>query len=595
MHLFAIAVDIPSLPADRLAVAVAKAGRQFELDPHSAWQASSSNTVVAAAGMHHGEAAAPRRYLAREGMRITLFDGLPVDPHGRHAAYDANDLARGWDSWSQDLEGQFCAARIDLESARVEVLLDNFGLMPVYVAHHEQGVLASNSVGVIRSLLSSSAPDPLGVSTMLGLGWASRRHTLLRDVTALSGGARHQIQEGRVASRAHFGPEVFDRASGASRSLEELATYMTTMTASAVRGISPVRCAVTAGRDSRLVLAMVRARDIVAEFYTIGRPSHVDVIWGQKLAQSFDLAHQVVVPDENLSRDWVGIASRLIAQTDGLSDLGQMVDLLQPHRSQRLGLKLSGIGGELGRGIGDNTIAAANVPLIGHLAPLQRRVLTMKANSQRAVMTREAQEMVDRHTRGFFDDRLAEGWHVNEVAELFFAFERVGGHGSTAPRRAAVADDLFSPYCSRGYAEYCLAMSPAQRYVELPYQQLLSRISPELFNYPFKNPMPSAKARRAGLRAVRDLADIVTARAKVGRAPAPVTNGRGAFMFRWVEQNLELMRELFAHDDSPLWEFVARDRIQALLDGGPDQRQAHLEGLLRSATIFWYIHGHSAS
>jgi asparagine synthase (glutamine-hydrolysing) len=592
---------MPRLSAARLAKAVGEIGREFDLDPATAWEIGSAGGGASAAGVHHGSVAAPRRYLARDGLTVTLFDGLPVDPSGRHAAHDAAEIARGWNDWVGDLEGQFCAARIDLERERVELLLDTFGLMPVFVARREGGVLASNSVGVIRSLLELNAPDPLGVSSMVGLGWAASRHTLLRDVMALCGGARHEIRDGRVVTHTHFGPQHIAPRSkvrlSARGNVAELADYMATLTQSAARGIEPVRCAVTAGRDSRLVLALVRARDIAAECYTIGPPDDPDVIWGRELARRSHLSHEVLVPQADAGHDWTRLASRLIAQTDGLSDFRQLIDYLHPEGSRGLGVRMSGLGGEIGRnGPYDNTITAANVPLLGHLAGLQRRVLRMKADAFRGLMTPAAQAVLDRNTDRFFDERLAEGWHANEIADLFFAFERVGCHGATAPRRAAAVDDLFSPYCTRRYTEYCLTMSPADRYVELPYHQLLGRLSPELAAIPFEEPLPAPRPRRAGLRAIRRVAIVGADRAGIaGRARRAAGADESPFLAEWLEQRLDLMGDLFAHDGSPLWDFVSRDAVHALMQAGPRERGTRLVGLLRVATAFWYFHGPAPS
>lgn len=592
LHLFAIAADIPSLPSGRLAKALDAIGREFGLDPTTAWDASSPRGALTAAGVHHGARASPRRYLARGGATITAFDGLPVDPSGAHTAHDAGEIAKGWDSWVAELEGQFCALRIDLERERVELMLDTFGLVPAFAAHHGHGVLVSNSVAAIRSLLGSAEPDPLGVSSMVGLGWAASRHTLLRGVLALAGGAVHEIEGGRLTTRAHFGPGRIDRRAGAATSVEQLADHMADLTESAARGLDPIRCAITAGRDSRLVLALVRARGIDPRCYTIGAHSSKDVTCAQALARRFGLAHEVLVPQEDAERDWAAVAARLIAQADGLSDLRQLMDGLHPDGSGSLGLRMSGLGGEMGRnGPTENVVAVANTPLLGRFSGVQRRVLRMKGDAFRHLMTRTAQEVMDNNIDQFFDRRLAEGWRANEVADLFFAFERVGCHGATAARRASMADDLFTPYCTRRYVEYCLAMTPAQRFVELPYQQLLRHVSPELAAFPFKDPLKRPWPALAAPRAIRRLAQISSEKVGIRRHKHTPATGEEPFLLSWVEGQRELLGDLFDHDSSPLWELISRERVKALMAGTPQQRAADLVGLLRVATVFWYFHG----
>lgn len=634
LHAFAIALGLPQLSAQRLADAVAAVGRQFGLDPATAWQAASPGGGVAAAGVHHGAAAAPRRYVWREGEAVTLLDGLPVDPRGAHRGHDARELATGWGGWTSDLEGQFCAARLDLAGERAEVQLDTFGLVPVYVGRSGGGLLASNTVQAIRTLLGASDPDPLGVSTMVGLGWAVRRHTLLREVRALAGGGVHVLTpDGGVASRVRFGPaqlaaarrrggarvgaagggvgaarEVMGaageganaasgrvNAAGAGVSAEELAERMGALVASAVADVTPVRCALTAGRDSRLLLAFLRAGGRSADYYTIGWPGEADVEWGQALAARYGLPYHVVDPAGYDGAAGDAAAAALVAQGDGLSSLGQLADQLELGDAPpaHLGVKLWGTGSEIGRaGPGDAPITIANVPLLGYSRAVVTRALAGKAGPYRELMTAAAQAELERSIRRFADERRAEGWRTWEVPELFFTFERVGCHGATAPRRAARADDLFSPYCSRVYATYCLALSSAQRYVELPYHQLLARVDPELYRHPFEQPLHPPQAWRAGPRAVGHLAAVAWARARAGQSGwKHLGYARPPVAHEWLEHSLPQLRELFAVADSPLWELIDRRRAQALLAATPQERHGHHEGLLRAATVVWYFHG----
>jgi asparagine synthase (glutamine-hydrolysing) len=586
---------MPSLSAERLAQAVEDVGGQFMLDPATAWQAGSESGSLRAAGIHHGDAAGPRRYLVRHGQRITLFDGLPVDPEGRHAAHDAEQIAEGWDAWVRDLEGQFCAARIDLQGEGVELLLDSFGHIPVFVAHRDGGTLASNNVQVIRTLLELDTPDPLGVSSMIGFGWAWSDRTLLSDVQPLAAGSMHVLEAGRVRTRTHFGPYSIERGASSAAGAEELGEFLEALTASAVAGIEPVRCALTAGRDSRLLLALLLAGGANADYYTIGRVGESDVDYAQELAAKFGLSHRLLTPKEDdAGLEWDLIAARLVAQTDGLSSLAQLTDYLDLSKPPRqLGIKLGGVGAEIGRaGPGDMSITIANVPLLGRVSSVQHRALMMKTDAFVNLMTPEARELLEGSVNAFCAQRQAEGWHVNEMAELFYAFERVVGWGSTGPRRAAVADDLFSPYCSRRYAEYCLGLSPAQRYVELPYHRLISRLSPQLRDHRFEIPLRPPRPRRAGWRATRKLGRTVVERSGLRSSTRATDTSHGTpFVFEWFERNLDLMRELCAEDGSALWDVVNRERINELLHGTREQRRPQLDGLLRVASVLWYFHG----
>lgn len=602
MHLFAIAMGIRGVRAEELQRALLLEGQAFDLDPDTMWLASSPAGRLVAAGVHHGEKAAPRRYVARTAETITLFDGLPVDPSGAHRGNDAAALASGWSTWVEDLEGQFCAVRLDLDRECAEVQLDALGLVPVFLARCEKGVLMSNSVAVIRGLLDLKTPDPLGVSSMIGLGWTSARSTLLDGVIALPGGGRHEVRDGEIATRLWFGTQEA-RHGTADLGPDELARRMTEMTRSALCDVAPVRCAITAGRDSRMAVALVRAAGPVASYYTIGDPTDLDVVWGQALAERFGLPFESLGLSNSAAVDWTSLAGLLVRQTDGMSDISQVIDYLQPQHPlggaaelSGIGVKVSGVGGEIGRnGPYDNTITAANLPVLGTISAVQRRVLKMKADACRDLLTPAARDLLDASIASFFDERIAEGWQASEVADLFFTFERIGGHAATAPRRAAAWDDLFSPFCSRLYADYCLRMAPAERYVERPFHQLLARVSPELYRYPYDEQPLSANTRLAGARATRKVARYALSRALSTARPGRETECESPFLASWVERSLPLIRSLFEHDDSPLWELVCRERVQSLLTAEPAQRGSRIDGLLRVATVFWYFHGPATS
>ncbi|MHB8531245.1 MAG: class II glutamine amidotransferase domain-containing protein [Solirubrobacteraceae bacterium] len=596
MHAFATAVGLPHLTVEQLGDALGDVARHFDLDPSTAWHVSSPSGELRAAGVHHGAVAAPRRYVHRDEPLLTAFDGLPVDPTGARAAHDAAELARGWDEWAGSLEGQFCALRLDLGSEVVEVRTDTFGLVPVFAMSAGGGTLLSNSVHVIRRLLGAHSPDPLGVSTMVGLGWACARRTLLADVRALTGGSVHTVTTAGITTSTHFGPAQARRPR-TDLGPDQLVDFMETIVESATREPRPVRCAITAGRDTRLLLALMRSRGVVADFYTIGRGGDEDVLWAQRLARDFGLRHQAIEARLGDQRDWTATAELFLAQTDGLSNLNQLVDYAEPAPSRReLGVKVWGIGSEIGRaGPGDTPISSAAIPLLGSSLRLQEKLLAMKADAYRPLMTSEAQALLDRSIADFAAARLEEGWKVNELAELFFVFERVGCHGAAGPRRAAARDDLFSPFCSRTYAEYCLSLSPAQRYVELPYHQLLSRSSPELYSYPFEIPLRPARPIMSTPRAMRRLGRVALRRAGLTLGAADAPAGRAPFVFEWFEQRLELLDDLFAEPGSPLWELIDRNRVRALLHGSSEARYPHLEGLLRAAGVAWYFHGRTGS
>lgn len=594
MHIFAISVNLPALTTERLSDAIAVVGREFRLDASTGWSARSRGGAILAAGMHHGQAAYPRRYVEHSDTEITFYDGLPVDPEGEHHAYEAATLARGWNTWADRLEGQFVAAKIDLSEEHVDVRPDTFGMVPVFLTRSGEGMLASTNLRLIQALLGLSEPDAVGVSALMGTGGLYDR-TLLAGVAPLRGGSVHRLRAGAVEMRSIFGPSSLARRPRHGPITPELAERMTRLTASAACDIEPVQCPITAGRDSRVLIALLMASDTQARYYTAGRQGEVDVDVGRELATHFGLAHCIIEPGGvNNPIDGVQAAAHFMEQNEGLSTLLQLVDYVDLDQTpNQTGLKLWGAGGEIGR-CGGLAIAVENVPIARHFPSLQRRALDRGfKRSGLDYLTPAGVAQLDTFIGRFFADRRQEGWPSYELTEALYAFAGPGW-GQGGARRAAGSDDVFSPFRSRMFAEYCLALRPAERYVEAPHHRLLSHLSPALREFPYEHPFPTPKPRLASLRAARNIA--LLAQGQLGRATRVGTRGKAAgggewFLPEWIETNLDVLRQLFEPADSPLWDLIARERIIGLVQGTPADRRRSLASLMRAATIFWFFSG----
>lgn len=605
MHIYVISAGLPALTATDLTSAIEAVGGDFALDPATLWDVASTDSDVRAAGIHHSlDRCGPRRYVHGADATRTWFDGLPVEPDGRFAGHDAAQLAARW-AESDRLEGAFSAVRLDRETGLVEVVLDAMGLSPVYVARRDSGVLVSNSVAVLISLLNLSGPDPLGVSSFLGLGWAAADRVLVTDVRALAGGSRHTIRRGELLSDRAFGPATVARTERGAIGLSELARHLTSLTRSAVHDIDPVGCALTAGRDSRILAALLEAAGEEALYFTGGPPGHPDVVIASELAEHMGVRHEVVCHDPADSElDWTDAAGRFIAQNDGLSSLLQLPDYIDLTATwPPLGVKLGGAGGEIGRaGTGYITAIATNAPLLRRSQALQRRLLAMKVRNDGGVMTGEATAELSRYLDRFVDERLEEGWRTPELAEAFYAFERVGRWAATGTRRVAGTDDGFSPLSTRTFIEYCFSLSSSERYIEAAHHRLLAELAPALLRHRFETPFHPQRRWVAPILASRDLATVGSGYARgalrARRKQRLSTTGQtGApqppypFLHEWLESRLELVGDLFAQEQSPLWDFISRPRVLALLAGEESDRARNQEALLRAATVAWYFHG----
>jgi asparagine synthase (glutamine-hydrolysing) len=595
MHLFGCVIDMPQIERAALTRELSVVGEDLGLDARATWSASSTTSRVLVAGMHHGLAARPRSYVSVTPKSVTLFDGLPVaNVPVDFDERDSSQLGQRWDALPGLLEGQFAAVRVDLTRDTVEVLLDTLGLVPVFVARRGSGWALSNSALALARLLGERAPDGLAIASFLGFGWASERRTLLETIRALSGGSLHRFNR-HGQTRVHYGPAELARRPRPAVTRDELTQRLVEMTAAASRGISVVRCPLTAGRDTRLLAALLRATGAEVAYYTEGRPEDADVRFGRAIARFAGLEYQLITPEPaDPAVDWTRAADSFITRSDGLSTLEQLHDHIHVAQPvEQLSLKLWGVGAEIARGRGDLGINASNLPIVGPNAGVQRRLLGAKIKDD-GLATSAARALLDGYLDRFIATRRAEGWPTRELTQAFFIFERLGCWGATGPRRAAAGGDVFSPFCSRVYADYCHSVDIAARYVEMPHFQLMTQLAADLRDFPYEIPWLPQRPHLASVFASRRLASVIAGRlrGRLSRSSGDqprAYDAYGSFEHEWLEARLELAREICLQPESAVWEFIDRKALEALLCGPLESRLARWAGLMRALTVCWFF------
>ena len=571
MQLFAVACRWPGLDEERVVGAVRAAAAAFpELDEHTLERgASADGSLAFAAITHPAERAGARRYFARDGDRVAMYDGLPLPVN------DAGELLARWDELR--LEGVFSALRIDLAAGTVEPMLDVFGMAKVFRARSGDAFVISNSVEAVRLLTGATELDPVGVASMLGMGWAAGGRTLLRDI---------ELLEGPVTPAS-----VTPRHVAKTKTARDVAEALTEL-ARAAGAIDPLTCGLTAGRDTRVLLALALAAGLDVDYYTSGHDDDIDVVIARDLAETFGLRHRLITPA--VPDDWAAATSAFSSQTDGLASFWIVADWVEHQGAGGLvGLKLWGPGGEIGRAgnIGLSIPFGATTPGLRSSVEVQRRILHRKVVDFGGLMTGESTATARAHLDRFIADRLDEGWRPREVSEAYYGFERVRYWASAGVRRASVATDLWSPFVSRDFIEYCWSLTPQERSVEAPHWRLLTELDPRLRDHRFEYPWRAQRPHRAALMVGRDVARVA-ARRVLRRSGGPAPAGAPPFGLEWVEAGLPEFRELVAGlTDSDVWRFIDRARLQALLEGPPEARAGAAEGLCRALTVLWWLHG----
>jgi asparagine synthase (glutamine-hydrolysing) len=593
VHVFAIGIGLDHDAAARLRQGVVAVAREFQLDPQTLWEAISPTGVLTAAGSHHNERAiGERRYVARLATEVALYDGLPIDGSGRVSAHDARQLLQHWTALPESLEGEFCAARIDLAADAAELLMDPLGMLPVFYGRVGRAAALSTSASIVASVLGLRRPDHLAIASFVALGWAMGRRTFLADMQALPGGCVHHMDAEGLHTSQHFGAAALagvKHAKSRKLSANAVAEQLQHLTSAAIGAGGPVRCALTAGRDTRVLAAILRSIGAEATYYTEDGPDWMDAIIGSELAARFGLPHEVYRASES-QRDWTQAADRFIRQNDGLSSLVQLRDYQELDQPiDRLGITLWGVGGEIGRaGAGAVSNVSPNLPILSRLAFVQRRLLASKIDDQ-GLLTGDGRALVARGLQSFLDDRLREEWSVRELSESFYAFERVACWGATGVRRVSGTSDLFSPYCTRPFIRYCFSLSPSERYLEAPHYRLLGHLDPALREHRFESPLPPQNRWLAPALATRQLWRTLRSNQRHGGAREVSADKKPPFATRWLEAHTQTLRELVDTADPEIWQLVDHSQVMRLLQPDCADRPSYTETLLRIFTPLWSL------
>ena len=539
---------------------------------------------------------------------MVVFDGFPVDRMSQFPAHDATALLQNWERLDGRLEGQFVAVRVDLVEESVECITDAVGIAPLYSFQHGGNHLLSNSVEAIRTSVGLAEPDPLGVSCFLSLGWAAADRVLLRDVRALRGGHRYRLKTSGFTSRVYMSSATIaaEAHDAKSMSTPELVRDLVGLTSTALSKAAPVKCALTGGRDSRVVLALLEAAGAEhVRYHTIGSEADCDVRIARSIANVRNLSYERWAPSEfDASGDVIALIKMFVAQSDGLSSLnqiGEYGDQLTPF--DRIGLKVSGLGGEIGRGGITAIRFGGTLPVVRRSSRLHTALMRRVRPAFKGLLRPEAMSVSTDYLRRFAADRRAEGWQVRDLSESFYAFDRSPRMTSAGLRRTSAVDDFFSPFCSQAFIRYCFSLSPAERYLEAPHYRIMSSLAPQLRDMEYQRPWRPQVPRLAALLASYELMRLVADRAvkprvQLGRRSTgePLPRGAAVDSVRWFERHIETHRDLcLSLPQSPLWEWVDRAAVESAFRADPAARGEVIEGLLRVVTLFWYFHGREAT
>ena len=601
MHCFTIAWKLPENFRVRLKDSLATLTDVYEtLDATSLWSRQHGPLSVASiqsSPEHHGA----RCYRAIDANGFTLVDGMCIDLQGDFSAFDAAQLTQHWSRIPASVDGQFILVRGRQEPAELEIVTDSLGVLQLYCARAGSGWVFSNSVQSLKNLLALNEPDPLGTASYLSIGWSVANSTLVRGIECVPAGQhwRWATAQDNPRQDTYFGRANLARNRQSRLRPDAIATLSQTLleTVRPIGALGEIECPITAGKDSRLMAALLVKAGVPAIYFAAGDEGALDVEIGRQFAERFQLPFRTLRDHESASdAEWEDAIWRLVKQTDGMSTLAHVSTALRSSdQSPVRCVHLYGAGGEIGRG---NFFQ--HQPLY-YLLPSGRvrakRTLRKVVMAHRLQLVRpEAEELATQYLDEFVDHMREDGFAYSELEALFYTEERVRRWAGNNFRQITSIRDVFSPFCTRAFIVAAFSVPQLYRYADHIHYELLGYLDRNMQQFPLdwtwhpQQSLPLIGHLLARLYQQTTIARV-TRRVINRLAPSKVSPSRHDQRADWLERFLPQLRQrVLDQSSSPLWDYVDRPRLEHLLDPNTAaaERRRSQAPLFDALTLFHY-------
>ena len=613
MNLFIIAVNFPGENHSRVLAELQRMSDIYPLlDRNTMWHRSSASGFLFTASMHTSDhAASPRRYVLQSDDQVVFYSGLPVHSKGSFPAHHAEALALHWDQVLEDLDGMYCIVRTNHDASQLELITDIVGMEQVFYFRKDGVWLISNSVRLIERICGNLTLDPSGVSLFLSMSYAGDNRTLLSEIKVLPGGQHWTWKEGdkEPGEETYYSPArltSLERVKPTPSYYRGLADDLIQVMKSFNQGLDNFICALTGGRDTRLVTSLLISAGLSAKHYTFGESTGADAKIARQIAETFHLNYRLV--DISASRvidSWDNISEQIVFQGDGMViiDIIPSVLSLQTLHNGHLLVDFGGTGGELAKGF----FTTPNFNFFHNRYNLNdmQKYMSRIALTYGGVVREEAAEITRRHIYDFVTQHADFGYNLNDIPDAFFLYSRLRRKRGSNKRIYMQYQDFFSPCFTRSFIEAVFSMPAKNRYTEPLHYNLIHLLTPELHGFPldkgtWRSQKPTdhliAFYRRLIVNKFQRLqSKLLRSGSELNKPAAKRHTATDMFdQQKWFEAKREQVRE-FCMDNkqSIIWDFVNRPLFEKITSPSSDVKElaqfmSYVDIFFRTATLMYY-------
>lgn len=277
---------------------------------------------------HEGSFADCMPLVSRDEDVVLIFQG--EDYRDREKEHTARYLIGLYEELGDDflvqLNGWFCGLLVDLRKKRLTLFNDRYGMSRIYFHEgNDEFLFASEAKSLLKVRSNLRSLDPEGVAQLLRFNCVTANKSLFSEVSLLPNGASWVFENGvRPKKERYFNPADWEQQPQLSSEefYQQFSNTVTRVFPRYVQGSQKVALALTAGLDSRLILAAVPNQNASLSCCTYGGTwgETYDIGKARRIAKLQNHRFDVIRINQSFLENFGGFAERNIYISDGTHD-----------------------------------------------------------------------------------------------------------------------------------------------------------------------------------------------------------------------------------------------------------------------------------
>jgi len=258
-------------------------------------------------------------------------------------------------SFPERLNGRFHGLVVDRNRGTVTLFNDRYGMHRIYFHESKQAFyFAAEAKAILAVRPELRSVDPQGLGEFIACGSVLENRTLFDGIHVLPAGSRWVFQNNSpVKKEAYFDPRDWENQTPLEPEpyFRELHEVFSRNLPRYFDGDQPIAMSLTAGLDTRMIMAWQKAAPGALPCYTFGGMFRDcrDVTLARQVARLCEQPHEVLQAGKEFLSRFSHYAERTVYLADGLVDVGRSPDLYLNERAREIApVRMTGnYGGEV--------------------------------------------------------------------------------------------------------------------------------------------------------------------------------------------------------------------------------------------------------